>query len=381
MAEPGFGITTYSSVDSSGNVDTDYPQAVGTLQASNLSLNQINTVSGGDRTLGVNSIRYNFFQEPSEAIDEATLEDFLDPIETKKGEIISLGNASAAENNISYYASGSDAFSALETLYGAPSSSSNEGVISTRQKLTNIIFTDVGNTEGFNVSAGAGISQFGSGASGIVVYASSAAIGVAGSILVQDVSGDFLTDSAGIGYTVFINGTTGIGTNQDLSFAASGEVYDDIVSTIQYPNLYPANVAEENPLSPLELRVLDSDNKGTGFGQTFYQNSIEGTYDSFVGSDDTLSSRDDVYTISGPAGSISSITSIRTEIGVLRGTDSTTGIQSYVGAGDKIKRYLYNYATNMWLIEKSRTNTQITINNNQAAIDILKNPTFSKRNT
>jgi len=379
MAEPGFGITTYSSVDSSGNVDTDYPQAVGTLQASNISLNQITTISGGDRTLGVNSIRYNFFQEPSEAIDEATLEDFLDPIETKKGEIITLGNASAARNNISYYATGSDAFSALETLYGAPSS--NEGVISTRQKLTNLIFTDVGNTEGFSVGAGAGISQFISGASGIVVYASSAQIGAAGSILVQDVSGEFLTDSAGAGHTIIINGATGIGTNQDLSFAASGEVYDDIVNTIQYPNLYPANVAEENPLSPLELRVLDSDNKGTGFGQTFHQNSIEGIYDSFVSSDDTLSSRDDVYTISGPAGSISSITSIRTEIGVLRGTDSTTGIQSYVGAGDKIKRYLYNYATNMWLLEKSRTNTQITINNNQAAIDILKNPTFSKRNT
>ena len=380
MAEPGFGITSYSSVDSSGNVDTDYPQAAGTLQASNVSLNQINTVSGGDRTLGVNSIRYNFFQEPAERVDEATDEVFFGPINrTKKSEIISLGNASAAENNMRYYASGGVAFSALETLYGDPSS--NEGVISTRQKLTNIIFTDVGNTEGFNVSAGAGISQFGSGASGIVVYASSAAIGVAGSILVQDVSGEFLTDSAGIGHTIIIDGTTGIGTNQDLSFAASGEVYDDIVSTIQYPNLYPANVAEENPLSPLELRVLDSDNKGTGFGQTFYQNSIQGTYDSFVGSDDTLSSRDDVYTISGPAGSISSITSIRTEIGVLRGTDSATGIQSYVGAGDKIKRYLYNYARNMWLLEKSKTNTQITINNNQAAIDILKDPTFSKRNT
>ena len=52
-------------------------------------------------------------------------------------------------------------------------------------------------------SAGAGISQFGSDASGIVVYNSSAAIGVAGSILVQDVSGDFLTDSAGLGAYYF----------------------------------------------------------------------------------------------------------------------------------------------------------------------------------
>lgn len=379
MAEPGFGITSYSSVDSSGNVDTDYPQAVGTLQASNLSLNQINTVSGGDRTLGVNSIRYNFFQEPSEAIDEATLEDFLDPIETKKGEIITLGNASAAENNISYYASGGDAFSALETLYGTPSS--NEGVISTRQKLTNIIFTDVGNTEGFNVSAGAGISQFGSGASGNVVYASSAAIGVAGSILVQDVSGEFLTDSAGLGHTIFINDTIGIGTNQDLSFAASGEVYDDIVNVLQFPNLYPANVAEENPLSGREFRVLDNENKGTGFGQTYYQNSIQGTYGSFVNSNDTLSVRDDVYTINGPAGSISSITSIRTEIGVLRGDGSTTGIGSYVGAGEIVKGYLYGYAKNMWLLQKSRTDTQITINANQAAVDILKDRTFRKRNT
>ena len=374
MAEPGFGITSYRGAN------TDYPEAVGTLQASNLSLNQINTISGGDRTLGVNSIRYNFFQEPAERVDKATDEVFLGPINrTKKSEIISLGNASAAENNMRYYASGGAAFSALETLYGAPSS--NEGVISTRQKLTNLIFTDVGNTEGFNVSAGAGISQFGSDASGIVVYDSSAAIGVAGSILVQDVSGDFLTDSAGLGHTIFINDTIGIGTNQDLSFAASGEVYDDIVMTLQFPNLYPANVAEDNPLSGREFRVLDGDNEGTGFGQTYYQDSIQGTFDSFPFSDDTLSLRDDVYTIGSPSGSISSITSIRTELGVLRGTDSTTGIQSYVGAGNIIKGYLYNYASNMWLLEKSRTNTQITINDNQAAIDILKNPAFAKTTT
>lgn len=371
MAEPGFGITSYSASN------TDYPQAVGTLQASNLSLNQTFTVVGADRTLSVNSVRYKFFQEPAETIDSETDRVFLGPINrTKKSEIITLGNASAAENNMRYYASGGDAFSGLETLYGAPSS--NEGVISTRQVLTNITYTSVGNTEGFNVAAGAGISQLSSGASGTVVFASSAAIGVAGSILVQDVSGDFLS---GAGNTVVIGGSTEIGANTGLDFAASGEVYDDIIMTLQYPNLFPANTDEENPLSGREFRVLDGDNEGTGFGQTYYQDSIQGTFDSFPFSDDTLSPRDDVYTIGSPAGSISSITSIRTEIGVLRGTSPTTGIQSYVGAGATVKQYLYNYAVNMWLLQKSRTNTQITINNNQAAIDILQNPAFAKTTT
>lgn len=371
MAEPGFGITSYRGAN------TDYPEAVGTLQAANLSLNQTLEVVGADRTLGVNSARYEFFQEPAQTIDSETDRVFLGPINrTKKGEIITLGNADAAENNMRYYASGAAAFSALETLYGAPSS--NEGVISTRQVLTNITYTAIGNTEGFSVAAGAGISQLGSGASGTVVYASSAAIGVAGSILVQDVSGDF---ASGAGNTVVIGGSTEIGANDGLDFAASGEVYDDNILLTLYPNLYPADASQTNPLANPEFRILTPARNGTGFAQTYYQNSIQGTFDSFPNCDDSFAVRDDVYTIGSPAGSISSITSIRTEIGVLRGTSPTTGIQSYVGAGATVKGYLYNYAVNIFSLERSRRNTQLDINNNQAAIDILQNPAFAKTST
>ena len=371
MPEPGFGITSYRGAN------TDYPEAVGTLQAANLSLNQTLEVVGADRTLGVNSARYEFFKEPAETIDSETDRVFLGPINrTKKSEIITLGNASAAENNLRYYASGGAAFAGLETLYGAPSS--NEGVISTRQVLTNITYTSIGNTIGFNVAAGAGISQLGSDASGTVVFASSAAIGVAGSILVQDVSGDF---DSGVGKTVIIGGSTEIGANTGLDFAASGEVYDDNILLTIYPYLYPADTGQTNPLGDAEFRILTPAREGTGFAQTYYQNSIQGTFDSFPDCDDSFTVRDDVYTIGSPSGSISSITSIRTEIGVLRGGSSTTGIGSYVGAGATVKGYLYNYAVNIFSLEKSRTNTQRDINNNQAAIDILQNPAFAKTTT
>jgi hypothetical protein len=371
MAEPGFGITSYRGAN------TDYPEAVGTLQAANLSLNQTLEVVGADRTLGVNSARYEFFSEAAGNIDSATDMVFLGPINrTKKSEIITLGNADAAENNMRYYASGAAAFSALETLYGAPSS--NEGVISDRQLLTNITYTGVGNTRGFSVSAGTAVTQLDSGAAGIVVFDASAAIGVAGSILVQDVTGSFLS---GAGYTVIIGGSTDIGANDGLDYAASGEVYDDTIILTLYPKLYPADTGQTNPLADPEFRILTPAREGTGFAQTYYQNSIQGTFGSFPYCDDTFTLRDDVYTIGSPSGSISSITSIRPEIGVLRGTSPTTGIQSYVGAGATVKGYLYNYAVNIFSLEKSRTNTQRDINNNQAAIDILQNPAFGKTST
>ena len=369
MAEPGFGVTSYRGAN------TDYPEAVGTLQAANLSLNQTLEVVGADRTLGVNSARYEFFSEAAGNIDSATEIRFLKPINnTKKGEIITLGNADAAENNMRYYSSGSSAFSGLETLYGAPSS--NEGVISTRQVLTNLTWTGVGNTLGFSVSAGANISQLGSGASGIIVFDSSAAIGVAGSILVKDVTGTF---ASGAGNTVVVG--SAIGANDGLDYAASGEVYDDNILLTLYPNLYPADASQTNPLANPEFRILTPARNGTGFAQTYYQNSIQETFGSFPNCDDSFTPKDDVYTIGSPAGSISSITSIRTEIGVLRGTSPTTGIQSYVGAGATVKGYLYNYAVNIFSLERSRRNTQLDINNNQAAIDILQNPAFAKTST
>ena len=76
---------------------------------------------GADRTLGVNSVRYEFFQEPAERVDKATDEVFLGPINrTKKSEIISLGNASAAENNMRYYASGGAGFFCIRKLCMVP---------------------------------------------------------------------------------------------------------------------------------------------------------------------------------------------------------------------------------------------------------------------
>ena len=110
-------------------------------------------------TLGINSFRYDLYQQPVEIIDEKTQSVYLTPIKDKKNNIISLGGLAEAENNMQYFTDSSDAITALETLYGSPSD--NDGVISTRQAIVSLLWTGVGNTSGINVSAGDRIKTIG----------------------------------------------------------------------------------------------------------------------------------------------------------------------------------------------------------------------------
>ena len=112
---------------------------------------------------------------------------------------------------------------------------------------------------------------------------------------------------------------------------------------------------------------------GLGSGQTYYRNSIQGSYGSFPGTDDSLTLLGDAYTVSV---NNSDIGDARTEIGTLRGVDLTTGITSYIGAGSTVKEARQEFAINQWSLVKNRVNTQAKINANDAAIGILKNSAF-----
>lgn len=356
-----FGVTTYEDLSAG-----EYSKSVGLIQATNLSLNQKFEVAGEFDTLGVNSFRYDNLSQAVDTIDRKSREQFLDPILAAKNNILTFGGYTEASSNIQYYGSGSAAISALESLYGAPAD--NDGVISTRQIITSVNWTGIGNTSGINVSAGVACSSL-SGGTGTALFNVSASIGQAARIDLQDTSGSF---GIGIGDTFFINGSP-VSPPTSLEFAASGEVYADNVIVLFYPSLHPPNPAEQSPIANPQFKILNSTTSGTGSGQTYYRNSIQGTYDSFPYTDDSFTLLGDVYTVSTNNAAIGASCAV---IDALRGSSSTTGIQSFVGAGATIKGMRYGFAVNQWVLAKTNVNSQATINANDAAIGILKNPAF-----
>ena len=364
-----FGITAYQDREAG-----QYSGAVGLLQAENLSLNQNFEAQNKLDTLGINSFRYNLYKQPAEVIDSKTQSVYLTPIKDKKNNIISLGGYAEAANNMEYFGSSSAALSALETLYGPPTD--NDGVISTRQVINSLVWTGVGNTTGINVSAGDSIRTGGDeGGYGVALFDVSASIGNVARVDVQDITGN-----VSAGATFFVDDIQQSGGATSLEFAASGEVFEDSVIVLYYPNLHPPDPAAVNPLAGQQFKILPvNGTDGLGSGQTYYRNSIQGTYDSFpylTGSNPYKSG----YTL---LGDVYTVTTNQTAIGndcadidALRGTDLTTGIQSYVGAGSTVKETRQEYAINQWSLVKNRVNTQARINANDAAISILKNSAF-----
>ena len=357
-----FGITAYQDREAG-----QYSGAVGLLQAENLSLNQNFEAQDKLDTLGINSFRYDLYKQPAEVIDSRTQSQYLTPIKDAKNLILSFGGASAAQQYMQYYGSSSAALSALETLYGPPTD--NDGVISTRQVITSLTWTGVANTMGINISAGTAVSTAGAeSGSGVVLFGVSAAIGIATRVDIQDVTGNI-----GSGVSFYIDNVQNSNAT-GKEFAASGEVFEDSVVVLYYPQLHPPDPAAANPLANPQFKILPvNGTDGLGSGQTYYRNSIQGSYGSFPGTDDSLTLLGDAYTVSV---NNSEIGDARTEIGTLRGVDLTTGITSYIGAGSTVKEARQEFAINQWSLVKNRVNTQAKINANDAAIGILKNSAF-----
>lgn len=198
----------------------------------------------------------------------------------------------------------------------------------------------------------------------------SASIGNVARVDVQDITGNV---SAGATFFVDDIQQSGSGATS-LEFAASGEVFEDLVIVLYYPNLHPPDPAAANPLAGEQFKILPvNGTDGLGSGQTYYRNSIQGTYDSKPYTDDSFTLLGDVYTVTTNQTAIGNDCA---DIDALRGTDLTTGIQSYVGAGSTVKETRQEFAINQWSLVKNRVNTQARINANDAAISILKNSAF-----
>ena len=160
-------------------------------------------------------------------------------------------------------------------------------------------------------------------------------------------------------------------------------MYKDIIITETFPNLEPPNASSNNPKGNPQYKILSGSTNGIGAGLTFHPNCVNGAYDDFVYSDDTLPVIGTVLAFDGASNSsgLSSITSLRAEIKSLRGINSSdsnvrTGIASYVGAGSTVKNRKSSFAVNMWSLERSKVQGASQISNNNTAISILSDPAF-----
>jgi hypothetical protein len=323
-------------------------------------------------------------------IDNAIISKFETPLNSKKSSIAGIGNISTFESHPKYYSSISGALAAVETMYGAPGYTGvsggteyGDGVVSERATYVNLnisgieIDIDIASRIG-SISAGTAVSQFG-GASGVLVLARTAQVGVDTNLLLKDWTGTF---SAGAATTVFVAGVA-FTSNSLTNYAGIGTMYKDIIITETFPNLEPPNASSNNPKGNPQYKILSGSTNGIGAGLTFHPNCVNGAYDDFVYSDDTLPVIGTVLAFDGASNSsgLSSITSLRAEIKSLRGINSSdsnvrTGIASYVGAGSTVKSRKSSFAVNMWSLERSKVQGASQISNNNTAISILSDPTF-----
>jgi len=379
----GFGITTYNIGEGKG-------KAIGLLQAENSSLTQSLNYTEEQTTLGVNSFRYNLFLDPAKAIDNAIVTTFETPLNSKKGSIAGIGNVSSFESHPKYYSSVSAALAAVETMYGAPGYTGvsggteyGDGVVSERATYVNLnisgIEIDIDTAARIgSISAGTSITQDG-GASGVLVLARTAQVGVDTNLLLKDWTGTF---SIGLGATVYVAGVA-FTSNSLTNYAGIGTMYKDIIISERFPNLEPPNPSSDNPSGNPQYNILSGSTNGVGAALTFHPNCINGAYDDFVYSDDTLPVLGTVLAFDGTSNSsgLSSITSLRAEIKSLRGINSSdsnnrTGISSFVGAGSTVRTRKTGFARNMWSLERSKVQGATQISNNNTAISILSDPAF-----
>ena len=344
----GFAVTTYAGKT----------PVIGVLSASDNSQQELLDLSSSNTTLGTNKDRYNQWLQPCVALDDRVITE-LSLINTNKDSIVTNGDLSVFDAHPKYYATINNATSATTTLYN--------GVLSTVQAMNNLNFSALSVKSITNFTSGSAVTSS-TGGSGTVAIQETSQVGVAFSVIIQNVSGSF-----GIGATVYLAGIafTSLGS---LNYVGSGQVYNDNVIVTYYPDLEPANTSVDNPFADLQLKILNNSTEGTGVANTFYPNSLEDASNpngNFVDSDDSINSIGKVYAFNTTSGSTQKNDIDNLIVSV---TSGRSGISSYNNGSSTIKGYKKGASVNIWTLEKTNVDIQTTINANNAAIDILKDP-------
>lgn len=344
----GFAVTSYAG---------ETP-VVGLVSASSNSQRELLALPSNDTTLGTNKNRYELFLQPCVAIDNTVLS-ILNPINSSKTDIVSNGNSTVFEAHPKYYSTPSTAINAATTLYN--------GTLSTVQAANNLNFIGINVKTATNFSVGAVVSSS-TGGSGTVSIQNTSQIGNPFNVIVQDVTGSF-----GVGATVYLAGIA-FTTLGSLDYVGSGRLYNDNVIITYYPDLEPANTSVENPFVDLQLKILSNSTKGIGVANTFYPNSLENASNpngDFVDSDDSINPIGRVYAFDTASGSSqnNNISNLITSI-----SNNRSGIASYNAASTLIKGRKKGYSVNIWSLEKSDAEAQLSIDANDALIIALENP-------
>ena len=339
-----------------------YGGVVGNLNAQ-ISLGT--TTSNQSRDM--NQERYNDILAPCEAIDDKIVNDYLNPINTKKQSIQQLGHSGTWYGALKTYATTSDAINAISPIY------QNSFTNNDNEACAVLGFgTYIG---GVSATVGAAVSQLISQdpdvyAAGVV----SIGTALGAFVVVESVVNTFSV--TGSGSSTGLGDITIGGENYEradsLVYTGMTKIREDVTMVTSYPNLEPPNDSVENPYSGDTYPLLNSSTNGVGYAQTFFKNAI----DTGAGGTPTIggaSNYGKVYTFdTSSASSVnSSIDTLDNEVVTLR-----SGMTSYTASSNVLKPLKIGYAVNIWSYDKG--NSLITSDNSdyQSAITILSDPSI-----
>jgi len=333
----GFAVTTYD------------PPAVGILSARLDSLRTTTELGNANITLGVNSDRYQDLLLPSQNIDGFALDD-LNTITSKKQEIVGLGGDDTFYGAQSLFANSGDATTAVNNIYGANILTS-VGVASALTFGVNAIFV-----------AGRFLTQANGAAAKIIATQSATTVALVSSSGIGTTAFNTVNQCRVGTSTVNSENSTIVGVPVSINFAGFGNINQDRITVVTYPNLEPVDTSVNNPYFGETVSNLGAGNTGLGIANTFFTNT-----GGFIGTVFAFDTTAD-------AGSATSITNIANEITGANGL--RTGITSFTNTVDIIKPYKISFAVNVWSLSDVNAKNQATMAGLVTAITLLNDPKF-----
>ena len=315
----------------------------------------------------VNQDRYDDIMVPCQVIDDKIVDDYLNPINTKKQSIQQLGHSGTWYGAQKTYATTSDAINAISPIY------QNSFTNNDNEACAVLGFgTYVG---GVSATVGAAVSQLISQdpdvyAAGVVSIGTALGAFVVVESVVNTFSVTGSGSSTGLG-DITIGGVN-YERSDSLAYTGMTKIREDVTMVTSYPNLEPPNDSVDNPYSGDTYPLLDSSTNGVGYAQTFFKNAI----DTGAGGSPTIggaSNYGKVYTFdTSSASSVnSSIDTLDNEVVTLR-----SGMVSYTSSTNIIKPIKIGYAVNIWSYDRGNNGVSSKNDEYENAINVLNDPTI-----
>ena len=327
----------------------------------------------------INQERYDDILLPCQVIDDKIVDDYLEPMNSKKQEIRQLGHGGTWVSAAATFTTPAAAVAAIAPIY-QNSYTTNDDQACTVLGFGLTVFPFVGSVTG---AEGAAVSQLivvGDPENNIPpVYATgTVSISTVSSaqLVVQNTTNTFITGGGsdtgeGLG-DLTIGGSAVTQPVVSVLYTGLTKIREDVTMVTFYPNLEPSDDSEDNPWADDTYPLLDNSTDGVGYGQTFFKNAI----DTGAGGNPTISGATDygkVYTFNTTtaSGVNTSIDTLDSEIVTLR-----TGMTTYMDGANVLKPIKIGYAVNIWSYDRGNNITVTKNNEYQTAIDVLNDPSI-----